>query len=122
MSWVSNVLRGSFYGGVSVFGFYEVFGVQVSKVLLQKVLWRILLGGADIPFPVNPSSPLLPKTAYTLLLPYAKYTNKQIAAGKGHRETNLRKALDRIIRICIIKNIGTPKYRIERFLHAKRLL
>ena len=43
-----NVLRPQYYGGLSVFAFYEAMEGNVSPNDLQKILWSMLLGGGDV--------------------------------------------------------------------------
>ena len=43
-----NILRPQYYGGLSVFAFYEAMDRKVENDVLQEVLWRMLLGGGDI--------------------------------------------------------------------------
>ncbi len=43
-----NLLRSQYYGGLSVFAFYETMDGKVENDVLQEILWRMLLGGGDI--------------------------------------------------------------------------
>ena len=43
-----NLLRSQYYGGLSVFAFYEAMDRNVEPDVLQEILWRMLLGGGDI--------------------------------------------------------------------------
>lgn len=43
-----NFLRSQYYGGLSVFAFYEAMDRKVKTDVLQEILWRMLLGGGDI--------------------------------------------------------------------------
>ena len=43
-----NLLRSQYYGGLSVFAFYEAMDRKVETDILQDILWRMLLDGGDI--------------------------------------------------------------------------
>ncbi len=40
-----NLLRSKYYGGLSVFAFYEAMNRKVENDVMQEILWRMLLGG-----------------------------------------------------------------------------
>ncbi len=43
-----NIFRSQYYGGLSVFAFFEVMDRNVENDVLQEILWSMLLGGGDI--------------------------------------------------------------------------
>lgn len=43
-----NLLSSQYYGGLSVFAFYEAMDRKVENYVLQEILCRMLLGGRDI--------------------------------------------------------------------------
>ena len=80
-----NLLRSQYYGGLSVFAFYEAMDRQVEMDVLQEFLWRMLLGGGNIHkrrrfrFPF--SGTWLQRLAYAILRRYASFANKRVDSG-----------------------------------------
>ena len=81
-----NILRPQYYGGLSVFAFYEAMDRKVENDVLQEVLWRMLLGGGDIrkkrPIRLHFSGTRLQGQAYGILRKYASFANKQVDSGR----------------------------------------
>lgn len=81
-----NLLRSQYYGGLSVFAFYEAMDRQVETAVLQEILWRMLLGGGDIqsrrPIRFPFSGTRLQKLAYAVLHRYASFANKRVDSGR----------------------------------------
>ncbi len=81
-----NFLRSQYYGGLSVFAFYEAMDRKVEMDVLQEILWRMLLGGGDIykkrtiRFPF--SGTRLQRLAYAVLQRYASFVNKRVDSGR----------------------------------------
>ena len=81
-----NLLRAQYYGGLSVFAFYEAMGRRVGADVLQEILWRMLLGGGDIrkrkPIRLRFSGSWLQRLAYAVLRKYAAFANKRVDCGR----------------------------------------
>ena len=81
-----NVLRSSYYGGLSVFAFYEAMDGQVEREVLQAILWRMLLGGGDIdkrrPIRIHFSGTWVQRLAYAVLRRYASFANARVDSGR----------------------------------------
>ena len=81
-----NILRPQYYGGLSVFAFYEAMSRRVDDEVLQKILWRMLLGGGDIrkkkPIRLHFSGTRLQGLAYAILRRYAAFANKRVDSGR----------------------------------------
>ena len=81
-----NILRPQYYGGLSVFAFYEAMSRQVDDDVLQEVLWRMLLGGGDIrkmrPIRLHFSGTRLQGLVYGILRKYAAFANKRVESGR----------------------------------------
>ena len=81
-----NLLRSQYYGGLSVFAFYEAMDGKVENDVLQDILWRMLLGGRDIrkkrPIRFSFSGTLLQRFAYSVLQRYASFVNKRVDSGR----------------------------------------
>ncbi len=81
-----NILRAQYYGGLSVFAFYEVMGRKVENDVLQEILWSMLLGGGDVrkrkPVRSRFSGTWLQKLAYTVLRKYAAFINRRVDSGQ----------------------------------------
>lgn len=81
-----NLLRSQYYGGLSVFAFYEAMDGKVENDVLQEILWRMLLGGGDIrkrrPIRFPFSGTRLQRFAYAVLQRYASFANKQVDSGR----------------------------------------
>ena len=81
-----NLLRSQYYGGLSVFAFYEAMDRNVEKDVLQEILWSMLLGGGDIhkrrPIRLRFSGTWLQKLAYAILRKYAVFTNRRVDSGQ----------------------------------------
>ena len=72
-----NLLRSQYYGGLSVFAFYEAMDGKVENDVLQDILWRMLLGGGDIrkrrPIRFHFSGSRLQRFVYSVLQRYASF-------------------------------------------------
>lgn len=81
-----NILRPQYYGGLSVFAFYEAMDRKIENDVLQEVLWRMLLGGGDIrkrkPIRFRFNGTWLQRLAYAILRRYAAYANKKVDSGR----------------------------------------
>ena len=81
-----NILRPQYYGGLSVFAFYEAMDRKVENDVLQEVLWRMLLGGGDIrkrkPIRFRFNGTWLQRLVYVILWRYAAYANKKVDSGR----------------------------------------
>ena len=81
-----NFLRSQYYGGLSVFAFYEVMDRKVETDVLQEILWRMLLGGGDIrkkkPIQFPFSGTQLQRLAYAALRRYTSFANKRVDSGR----------------------------------------
>ena len=81
-----NLLRSQYYGGLSVFAFYEAMDGKVENDVLQEILWRMLLGGGDIhkrtPIRFPFSGTRLQRLAYAVLQRYASFANKRVDSGR----------------------------------------
>lgn len=81
-----NIFRPQYYGGLSVFAFYEAMNRNVEPDVLQEILWRMLLGGGDIrkttPLRFRFSGTWLQKLAYVILRKYAVFTNRKVDSGR----------------------------------------
>ena len=81
-----NLLRSQYYGGLSVFAFYEAMDGKVENDVLQEILWCMLLGGGDIhkrrPIRFSFSGTRLQRFAYAVLQRYAAFANKQADSGR----------------------------------------
>lgn len=81
-----NIFRPQYYGGLSVFAFYEAMNRSVEPDVLQEILWRMLLGGGDIrkvtPLRFRFSGTWLQKLAYVILRKYAVFTNRKVDSGR----------------------------------------
>ncbi len=81
-----NLLRSQYYGGLSVFAFYEATDRKADADVLQEILWRMLLGGGDIrkrkPIWIPFSGTWLQKLAYAVLQRYASFANKRADSGR----------------------------------------
>ncbi|MBR2257901.1 MAG: L-2-amino-thiazoline-4-carboxylic acid hydrolase [Blautia sp.] len=81
-----NLLRSQYYGGLSVFAFYEAMDRNVETDVLQEILWRMLLGGGDIhkrtPIRFPFSGTRLQRLAYAVLQRYASFANKRVDSGR----------------------------------------
>ena len=81
-----NLLRSQYYGGLSVFSFYEAMDRKVETDVLQEILWRMLLGGGDIhkrrPIRFPFSGTWLQRFSYAVLQRYASFANKRADSGR----------------------------------------
>lgn len=81
-----NLLRPQYYGGLSVFAFYEAMDGKVETEVLQEVLWSMLLGGGDIrrktPIRFRFSGTRLQRLAYAVLGKYAVFANGRADSGR----------------------------------------
>ncbi len=81
-----NFLRPQYYGGLSVFAFYEAMDREVELDVLQEILWRMLLGGGDIrkrrPIRFPFSGTWLQRLAYAILQRYTSFANKRVDSGR----------------------------------------
>ena len=81
-----NIFRPQYYGGLSVFAFYEAMNRNVEPDVLQEILWRMLLGGGDIrkgtPLRFRFSGTRLQRLAYVILRKYAVFTNRKVDSGR----------------------------------------
>ena len=81
-----NLLRPQYYGGLSVFAFYETMDRKVEMDVLQEILWRMLLGGGDIrkkkPIRFPFSGTWLQRLTYAVLRRYASFANKRADSGR----------------------------------------
>ena len=81
-----NLLRSQYYGGLSVFAFYEAMDGQVEREVLQEILWRMLLGGGDIrqrrPIRIPFSGTRVQRLAYAVLRRYASFANARVDSGR----------------------------------------
>ena len=81
-----NIFRSQYYGGLSVFAFFEVMNRNVENDVLQEVLWSMLLGGGDIhkrrPIRLRFSGTWLQTLAYAILRKYAVFTNRRVDSGQ----------------------------------------
>lgn len=81
-----NILRSQYYGGLSVFAFYEAMDRRVENGILQEVLWSMLLGGGNIrkrkPIRLRFSGTWLQRLAYAILRKYAAFANKRVDSGR----------------------------------------
>ena len=77
-----NVLRSQYYGGLSIFAFYEVMDGAVPEEVLQEILWSMLLNGKDIRrkvrIPVNLNNRDLQSIAYGVVSAYARFANRRV--------------------------------------------
>ena len=80
-----NLLRPQYYGGLSVFAFYEAMDGKVENDILQEILWRMLLDGVDVhkkmPVRFPFSGTRLQRLAYAVLQRYASFANKRVDSG-----------------------------------------
>ena len=81
-----NILRSQYYGGLSVFAFYEAMDRRVESGILREVLWSMLLDGGDIrkrkPIRLRFSGTWLQRLAYAILRKYAAFANKRVDSGR----------------------------------------
>ena len=81
-----NLLRRQYYGGLSVFAFYEAMDGRVEDDVLREILWRMLLGGGDVrkrvPIRLRFSGTRLQKLAYAVLRRYAAFANQRVDSGR----------------------------------------
>lgn len=81
-----NFLRPQYYGGLSVFAFYEAMDRRIGDDALQEVLWQMLLRGGDIhkstPLRFRLSGTGLQRLCYAVLGKYAAFANKQADSGR----------------------------------------
>lgn len=81
-----NILRKQYYGGLSVFAFYEVMNREISEDVLQDILWSMLLSGRDINkkknIHMNLNNQLIQMVGYGVISRYAKYVNNKADSGK----------------------------------------
>lgn len=81
-----NFFRSQYYGGLSVFAFYEAMAGNVAQEDLQKILWRMLLNGGEIetkrPFRFPFSGTRLQAAAYAVLRKYVGFMNRQADRGR----------------------------------------
>ena len=81
-----NLLRSQYYGGLSVFAFYEAMDGKVKNDVLQEILWRMLLDGGDIhkrkPVRICFSGTRLQRLAYAILRKYAAFSNGMVDSGR----------------------------------------
>ena len=81
-----NIFRPQYYGGLSVFAFYEAMNRNVEPDVLQEILWCMLLGGGDIrkatPLRFRFSGTRLQRLAYAVLQRYASFANKRVDSGR----------------------------------------
>lgn len=81
-----NLLRSQYYGGLSVFAFYEAMDRKVEKDVLQEILWRMLLGGGDVhqrkPIRFHFSGTCLQRLVYAVLQRYVSFANNQVDSGR----------------------------------------
>ena len=81
-----NILRPQYYGGLSVFAFYEAMDRRVENGILQEALWSMLLGGGNIrkrkPIRLRFSGTWLQRLAYAILRKYAAFANKRVDSGR----------------------------------------
>ncbi len=81
-----NLLRSKYYGGLSVFAFYEAMDGKVETDVLQEILWSMLLGGGDIrkrkPVRFRFSGTRLQRLAYVILRKYAVFANRRADSGQ----------------------------------------
>ena len=77
-----NFLRSQYYGGLSIFAFYEVMDGAVPEEVLQEILWSMLLNGKDIRrkvrIPVNLNNRVLQSIAYGVVSAYARFANRRV--------------------------------------------
>ena len=88
-----NILRSQYYGGLSVFAFYEAMNGQAGEDILQEILWSMLLGGGDIhkkkPIRFRFSGTWLQRFAYAILQRYASFTNERVDSGRWNNTWKL---------------------------------
>ena len=81
-----NLLRKQYYGGLSVFAFYEAMDGKVEMDVLQEILWCMLLGGGDIhkrrPIRFSFSGTGLQKLIYAVLEKYSAFANGRADSGR----------------------------------------
>lgn len=81
-----NFLRKQYYGGLSIFAFYEAMQGNVRDDDLQVILWSMLLGGGTIdrrtPIPVRLEGGALQKLAYAAVARYARFVNRKVDSGQ----------------------------------------
>ena len=81
-----NILRRQYYGGLSVFAFYEAMDGRIADDVLREVLWRMLLGGGDIRQTRSVcfrfGGTWLQRLAYAILRRYAAFVNKRVDGGR----------------------------------------
>ena len=81
-----NIFRSQYYGGLSVFAFYEAMDGHVENDILQEILWCMLLGGGDIhkrkPIRICFSGTWLQRLAYSVLRKYAAFSNAMADSGR----------------------------------------
>ena len=81
-----NLLRSLYYGGLSVFAFYEAMDGHVENDVMQEILWCMLLGGGDIhkrkPIRFCFSGTRLQRLAYAVLRKYAAFSNSMADSGR----------------------------------------
>ena len=88
-----NILRSQYYGGLSVFAFYEAMNGQAGEDILQEILWSMLLGGGDIhkkkSIRFRFSGTWLQRFAYAILQRYASFTNERVDSGRWNNTWKL---------------------------------
>lgn len=81
----ANLLRDSFYGGLSVFAYYEACGGQIERPELEALLLRMLMGGISgkgkVLSRINLNNKLLQSVAYFFLRVYARFNNRKVDGG-----------------------------------------
>ena len=113
-----NLLRPQYYGGLSVFAFYEAMDGKVENDILQEILWRMLLDGVDVhkkmPVRFPFSGTRLQKLSYAALGKYAAFANKRMDSGcwkntwkfavnpEGHEN-----GISMPLRNCLIRKVWT---------------
>ena len=89
-----NILRRQYYGGLSVFAFYEAMDGRIADDVLREVLWRMLLGGGDIRQTRSVcfrfSGTWLQRLAYAILRRYAAFVNKRVDGGRWKKHLEIR--------------------------------
>ncbi len=83
---VMNFLRSKYYGGLSIFAFYEAMERDVDNDVLQEILWCMLLNGGDIrrkrPIRLRFSETCLQRITYSVLKKYSAFVDKKADSGK----------------------------------------
>ena len=83
---IMNFLRCQYYGGLSVFAFYEAMNGKVDENTLQEILWSMLLFGGDIRqkkiLHIRFSGTWLQKAVYAALKRYSAFVNSKIDKGE----------------------------------------